>query len=265
VPQFTSTLEIVKNSFSLFIEKHENSMSFTIPQPSINDIKTKAVIFYEDHPDPIKFCKERDISTLPSKEHIDYLYKINRPRTRFDKIRKESSKIISNDKEIFNPTTIGQIQCNEIVFTEDSAGKTSGIIHFSDYNHISTSTFLYYKLNVLEQDIRKLLIKRGCTDDNLIDHIRKKSKNTYRLTEICQMKWNKIHPFSRFYLKELIDFLHHNKITSIPVEIIQLRNKVMHMHEFITKKGSYTNNMIYDKSSFIKFTDQVDKLLNLQI
>jgi len=222
-------------------------------EPTISDIKTSSVIFFDrDFKDEcLRFCRTREISVLPDINDHTKCYILNDQD--FDQKNITADELIDDSIPIFSDIIIKKFHNSDILFTKNLSGHISGVIHFCDYNKSIVNSYLYQQFRLLEQSIRDLLVIHKKCNDDLLKFI---SAQTNRRLSSRQKNNTQI-PFSEFNLSDLILFAANEKIISIPYKIKDIRNDVMHMKDLVKRKDFTNNDLAYDKSSFFNFFDQI--------
>jgi|GEM_PF-6373730 len=123
-------------------------------QITVASIRTRKIRYYEDFSDEQKrraFCRERDITLLPSKKGTVAYRLIGKSflRERLQRIAKTTPLFSSRllDKFEKSPQTpLFTIEDNHI----------TGVLHFSDYNRLPVYTYFYYLVSSCERMMRAI-------------------------------------------------------------------------------------------------------------
>jgi len=240
-----------------------------VRQPVIGDIMTSEVIFYDpDYENKLKeFCKERNITYLPSLECDDKCYKLEKDK--FKELDINSYQKVSVNDYIFDDTILEKFRKNHVLFVFDK-NQLVGIIHFSDYNRNPVYVFLYQLILDFEKKLRNLLINSGLTNEDMIEFFNsKKNDDKYyadkfkKYTEREKKKEMKqLKPFQVFYLEDLIALINHHKILKLSGKVRKVRNRIMHFVNPVKYRNYEKATLIYDFKSFEEFFKEVKIFFN---
>lgn len=241
----------------------ENFISIIKRAATIEFIMTKNICFFEDIKDvkeKIKFCQDRDISTLPSKDNI-HLYKLKNNIFLKTKIKQKDKLKITDF--IFDNDVLSSFENGFIKYVYDN-NDLVGILHFSDYNRKTVYIYLYGLINEFEENLRDVLIKNNYTEEDFLNyHKSKKTKEDYdKLIERYEKDKIKLKDFQFANLFELIIFCNSKLKLKLNDKISQLRNDVAHIRRLIKTKDKFDKEESFDYNSFKRFTHLLDELLN---
>lgn len=239
----------------------------------ISEIMTNSVIFYEkeQEQDLMAFCKERDITFLPS-EDFKHVYKVN--SNNFEQMTMPENMKLHVGDEAFNLKTFEKFSENSTVKFVYQNEEIVGAFHFSDYNKNSAYVYLYAQILDFEKNLRDLLSKDH-TNEDLINRFKElveteKSERRRKLYE------NKVHmfekkrelienskPFEHFDITELISFANNKLKLKINQELIKdLRNKIMHFKQNIQNKEGRFDSLLFDFASFDHFRTEIEEFVS---
>ena len=239
----------------------------------IGDIQTSDVLYYDKEYAEMCFCfcKERDIDCLPS------LIDPNKIHVRDEKDRKFSDELVKSGRKvdaseyIFSSWLVGKFTEKRLLLVCESS-ELVGVVHFSDYAKPAVSIYLYEILFAYENALRKLLERKGYTNESMVEYFQQKiadstgeDRDFYqdKVTGYYdrQAKNSKLPRFHSFYLSDLVEFAVDKGINIKSEGVIGLRNSIMHAHELVNKKDPNASNLIYDIDSFSKFFKSASRLL----
>lgn len=239
----------------------------------ISELMTNNIIFFESEQkkELIQFCKERDISFLPS-EDFKHLYKLE--ENDFIKIELPEIMKLHVGDEAFNIKTLDKFNEEypiKFIFRND---EIVGAFHFSDYNKNSAYVYLYAEILDFEKSLRELLA-RDHTNDDLINRLKNLSETekNERVKKLYQNKVNMIEkkkeliekskPFEHFDITDLISFTNHKLKLKINQELMKdLRNKIMHFKQNIQNKNGQFDSLLFDYDSFCIFRSEIKEFVN---
>jgi hypothetical protein len=226
----------------------------------IERIMTTKVRFYDDafKGDLKKFCKDRNITYLPSKNDPSSCYKLSGNRFQKEKIQ-ESQKVDVKDY-VFDNAIREKFEAHKVLFVFRKT-ELAGIIHFCDYNRDPVSIYAYALLLKFERNLRELLISHNLTNRDMLDFFEKHRRNPYYSSKVDEfnepqnrMKMRELEPFQMFDLKDLICLLNSKKVYRVPVAINDdLRNTIMHTKNVVRHENYEKSGLIYNVASFSKF------------
>lgn len=253
-----------------------------IKYATIADICVYDLFFYDEKrtKELVKFCKENNISYLPSKDRRS-VFRLSGDH--FEKSELGEWLILSPNDLIFSEKTIEkfkEVNHNEIRFVL-SDDKIVGVVHLIDYNKEFIYTELYRSLYQFEQNIRYLLKNSNQTNEHFIRWAIDRSENYQKEKE--RKYWKKriedirpgdpdkdtlrkaANPFQTFLLSDLLSYVGSLKelgdvskhVNRSKRSVENLRNWVMHSKD-ITATGSpdvsdETNQIIYNYDGAKKF------------
>jgi len=181
--------------------------------------------------------------------------------------------MIDSHEFIFAKQLLDRFRAHNLLFVYQETELT-GVVHFSDYNRPSVNAYLFNLLSAYERSLRKVLSLSGLNNRDMLNYFTKMIvssdnkliKHVYseklRGFEKNKARYEKLHDFDRFPLKDLIDLAKHHHIICLSEKVIDLRNMVMHAQELVNIEDAGREDFIYDFSSFEKFFIQVDILLH---
>jgi hypothetical protein len=231
----------------------------------ISDIETKDLLFFDAELKEkcFKFCVQRDIEFLPALEDATQIY------VRDDAVQDFKVESISEPRKIngfqraFDLQVLNAFRQNHLLFVF-TGGELSGVVHFSDFNKSIVSTYLFEVFFQYEKTLRIFLqeCRLGNSDivtffENKVSQAKKDSSRDFyqgRIDGYLKNKTeiDKLPPFQSFYLDDLISFanVHGNNLS---IDVIELRNMIMHAHELVNMENWSADNFIFDFVSFEKF------------
>jgi hypothetical protein len=241
---------------------------------TFHEIQTSELLYYDAdiRAQCLRFCQDRDIDCLPSLNNPMKLFR--RIETGFIEEDITPEKTVGGNEFIFDPSLMERFRSNYLLFVlEDNA--LGGVVHFSDYNRPAVNTFLFGLLSNYERSLRKLLMLSHLSNQDMLDYFKRNAENIKKsgtTRAIFQKKFddyqedrvknNKLPPFEQFYLKDLESLAGHHKIIKVTEEKVNdLRNTVMHAHEFVNVQDVGRDDYIYDFKSFEIFFDRVTALI----
>jgi len=152
---------------------------------------------------------------------------------------------------------------NHLLFVY-SDNEFSGVVHFSDFNKSTVSIYLFEVFFQYERALRIFLQECGLDNSNILKYFEAKVAQSKKETsrDFYQRKIegylkkkteiDKLPPFQSFYLDDLISFANAQG-SSLNIDVIELRNMIMHAHELVNMENWNADNFIFDFASFEKF------------
>lgn len=233
---------------------------------TVSDIQTSDLLYFDPtiKDSGYKFCKDRDIDCLPALDDQETIYLRDESTLSF---RKEG---ITEDRKVAGSTNIFDEQMlkrftNHPLLMVYSNETLSGVVHFSDYNNTAVSLYLYELFLAYEKRLRAFLEKCKLSNTDMLAYFEmKKSKakkeDDIKFYEAKILNYNKnlsksgkLPQFEVFYLKELIALANNRKNAALSDMVLELRNMVMHAHEFVNMEDPNTDDLIYNSETFKKF------------
>jgi hypothetical protein len=239
-----------------------------VEEPELQDIMTANIEYFECNSleEAKNYCKERDITYLPSKKKKLKVHKFNKEPGDFTEIDIQESQKISPYKKIFDKDCVELFKENPVLFIYEQ-DELKGIVHFSDYNREPVYIYLYSQILNFEKSLRKLLIRNNLRNEDMRKYFEEKCQNGSTrdkknyIDKLKNLNKNSLKSFSEFqlfYLSDLIDLLHHHKLKGKDGKKIKinknindnLRNCVMHSRNTIKLKDYEESVLIYNFDSF---------------
>ena len=220
----------------------------------LSDIQTTDLIYYDPdiETECLKFCDDRDIDCLPSLDDPRKYFKAS------EKTLKDLplEQIADSRTPIFDPILIKRFITYKLLFVNTN-NQLSGVVHFSDFNKPVVHSYLYNVISAYERSLRSFLRKKGLTDQQMLQVLNIKEKETRIKT------FGKAKPLSFQWcgLNDLIQFTNKEGGIKVRDDMNRLRNAVMHSHELVYKDDPDSDLYIYTVESFIEFTEFVQDLL----
>jgi hypothetical protein len=246
---------------------------------TISDIQTTDLLFFDPDFAPeikdqcFKFCRDRDIDCLPALDDANKVYIRDEKSLSFRAEEITSMRKVDGTLNIFDRQLLQRFSDQSLLLVYSDADLT-GVVHFSDYNKSFVSVYLYELFLAYEKNLRTLLRKYSLKNHDMIAYFELKKSKVKREKDIefyedkIQQSYDnikkntKLPQFEVFYLKDLIALVNHRKIISLKDEVFELRNLVMHAHEFVHMEDPETDDFIYNLASFKKFFHQVNILIS---
>lgn len=240
----------------------------TVNTLSMRDIQISDILYYDPafREDCYRFCVERDIDCLPS---LDDSGRIFRRQSDFYDFVEEivpEERIVADWQSIFESELADKFARNALLLVYSHRGLT-GVVHFSDYNQPVVSSYLYNLFLAYERTLRTILELRGLHNRNMIeyfeeriDHPKEQNDKNHFSRKIREYEKHrndieKLPEFHSFYLRDLIELAEHSEIIFVENKVAELRNMVMHAHDFVHMEDPHTDNLIYNPKTFQKFFD----------
>lgn len=245
-------------------------------KPVISDIQTTALFYYDPafSGEGYQFCLDRDIDCLPSLDDPQRFYQRDDQNRDFKVEKIPADRRISRTRHLFHPDLLQQFRKFSLLFVIDD-DELSGVVHFSDYNKTVVSNYLFTQLANYERNLRRLAVLSDLSEIDMEDYFQQKLQEQEfkgEDTEYFQRKLDAIErlknksrqppPFQTFYLDDLRGLLKHKGVISLRGKVIDLRNSVMHAHEFVNMVDMTTPDYIYDFATFKTFFKRVHALLD---
>lgn len=240
----------------------------TINTLSMRDIQISDILYYDPTfaEDCYKFCLERDIDCLPSMDDSRKIFRRQPEAHDFVEEVVPEERIVADWQNIFDPELADKFTRNALllVYSHDTL---TGVVHFSDYNQPVVSSYLYNLFLAYERTLRIILELRGYHNRDMIGYFEERiahpkeqnDKNQFsrKIREYKKHKDDieKLPEFHSFYLRELIELAEHKKVILVENKVTELRNMVMHAHDFVNMEDPHTDNLIYNPKTFQKFFD----------
>jgi len=231
----------------------------------ISDIETKDMLFFdaEFKEKCFKFCSQRDIEFLPSLDDSTKIYVRDEKNHDFKVETVSEQRKINGFQRAFDLQVLNAFRQNHLlfVFTE---GEFSGVVHFSDFNKSIVSAYLFEVFFQYEKTLRIFLQECGLSNSDMVqffeikvEQAKKDSSRDFYQRKIegylkKKTEIDKLPPFQSFYLDDLISFsnLHGSNLN---IDVIELRNMIMHAHELVNMENWSADNFIFDFLPFEKF------------
>ncbi len=233
---------------------------------SISDIQSSNLLYFD--PDLkescFKFCKDRDIDCLPALNNQEVIYLRNDATLSFQEEGITEDRKVDGFINIFDERMAERFSKHSLLMVYSNTSLT-GILHFSDYNKAAVSLYLYELFLTYEKCMRVLLVKNGLSNADMLAYFeekklsvkKEKDKRFYedkiRSYNENLNKIGKLQQFESFYLKDLIALVNSKKITLLSDQVFELRNMVMHAHEFVNMEDPATDDLVYNFETFKKF------------
>jgi hypothetical protein len=246
-------------------------------QPHISVIQTTELLHY----DPAygdkgyEFCRLRNIDCLPSLDDpAGYFYRRNDNAQSFDREKLTAERRISGQTPLFKNELVACFRKQPILFVVDN-DELSGVVHFSDYNKPIVTNYLFSLLSAYERNLRRLAALSGLSPKEMGDYFTEKldariaaqeDSDYYQRKVDSFEKKKKTHakspPFQFFYLEDLIGLLQRWNIIPLQGKVTDLRNSVVHAHEFVDMNDVTAPDFIYNFATFKTFFQRSRALLD---
>lgn len=229
----------------------------SIPSIYLTEIQTTDLIYYdpEFNKECLKFCTDRDIDYLPSLSDQKIIYV--RSENTFLEKEIPTGQTVDGGMHIFDSTLLDRFCAYKLLFVT-TKNQITGVIHFSDYNRHLVNNYLFNLIAGYERTLRKLLDKNKFKTEDMFNYCKSKKR---RLPSVKLDEMKKLPPFERFFLSDLIAFANDHGVISVRNEPNDLRNAVMHAHDFVNLENAEIGDYIYTLESFQKFFNKVDILI----
>ncbi len=245
----------------------------TMRSLQIADIQETEILYYDpQHADTcLQFCERRDIDCLPSLDDVATVYTRDAAKRCFTRERVDPERLVDPSDLIFSSHVLQKFQEYKLLFVHRDS-EFVGVVHFSDYAKPAVSVYLFEVLFDYEKSLRSLLVRRGCTNEDMLKHYQdqlegasEQDKKLWqaKIDEYKKSKTSnkKLSPFQAFYLKDLLGLANRIGIVLDIAKVNRLRNSIMHVHELVDREDYTANDLIYKFSSFVKFCDMATQLL----
>lgn len=243
-------------------------------QPLISDIQTTSLLYFDpDYPNLCRqFCKQRDIDYLPSLEDPKIIHQYNEATDEFVEKVICDEHIVSGHTNIFDPALLAQFRQQPLLFVH-TGDYLSGVVHFSDYNSPAVSLYLYQVFFGFEKTLRELLIFHRLDNMDMVDYFMQ--SRAAACSEVEENRFSrKLRPFEKkkkkgqekgeivipkgplfqtFCLDDLIGLAINKGAIRLSPDVVQLRNDVMHVHDYVQLIDFEAGNDIYNLESFEAF------------
>ncbi len=242
----------------------------TVPMPRVKDIcATKLIYYIDSQADKLaRFCKQHGIVAIPDPQDPTVIYELNPKSMKFTKQKISKDRTVGEKIYAFDPKVARKLVDHTNVFVTNGQIIT-GALHYTDYNKMQISIYLYAKITELEHMLRQLLKLYKISTEDIIKFWWEKAKVSEfykrRLEEFKQDILEKHSPFSirDLYLTDLIDLVNHFKILKISRTVQELRNRVMHAKDYVESPERYsTKTLLKTTSDFSEFFNQVQELFD---
>jgi hypothetical protein len=233
---------------------------------TISDIQTSDLLYFDPalKDSCYKFCRDRDIDCLPALDDQQIIYLRDESTLSFRKEGITEDRKVAGFTNIFDEQMLKHFSKHPLLMVYSNM-TLSGVVHFSDYNSSVVSLYLYELFLAYEKNLRALLVKHKLNNADMLAYFEmkkskaKKEKDTrfyedkIRAYNENLSKNEKLQQFESFYLKDLIALANNRRITSLSDKVFELRNMVMHAHEFVNMEDPNTDDLIYNSETFKKF------------
>jgi hypothetical protein len=233
---------------------------------TMKDIQVSDILYYDPtfKEECYKFCKERDIDSLPALEDSRKIFWRQPETLDFREEAVSDERIVADWQNIFDPGLADKFARSSLllVFSHDML---TGVVHFSDYNKPVVSLHLYKVFLAYEKALRTILELHGYHNKHMIEYFQDRiaspeesnHKGTYtRKIKEYQKRAGDIEnspEFQSFYLRDLIELAEHKDIIFVENRVTELRNMVMHAHDFVHMEDPHTPDFIYNPKTFQDF------------
>ena len=242
----------------------------SVPMPRVKDICATKLIYYIDgQADKLaRFCKQHGIVAIPDSKDPSVVYELNPKSLTFSKQKLSKDRTVVEQTYAFDPKVARKLVDHTNVFVTNGQIIT-GALHYTDYNKMQISIYLYAQITELEHMLRQLLNLYKIKIEDIIKFWWEKAKLSEfykkRLEEFKQDILEKHTTFSirDLYLTDLIDLVNHFKILKISRTVQELRNRVMHAKDYVESPEKYsTKTLLKTTSDFSEFFNQVQELFS---
>ena len=209
-----------------------------------------------------RFCKERDITFLPSVSNNFKCWKC--ANDHFFEFDIEESQIVNIIADMFDDISFEKFRKHNVLFVQDQ-NHLAGVVHFSDYNKEPVFVYLYTLLLNFESNLRVLLGYSGLNNKDMREFFESRKTNAVYAERLENYEKNKdkieqSQLFQWFYLSDLIDLINSRSTINIDKKVCELRNPIMHVRKLVEHQDYAMADRIYDFNSFKVFFENV-KLL----
>mgnify|MGYP003672479803 CR=1 FL=1 len=228
----------------------------TIKYATISNIYVKDLVYYDKNKieDLKEFCNDYGITYLPSRDRKS-CFKLKNGN--FEKSILTKDLVCNPYDRLFDDGTINKFESgrhDEVMFVvEDS--KIKGVVHIVDYNTEFINYEFYKATYRLEKMLRNLLIKKGETNDSLLEWMNQKAnkKNGFWVNRYNQCvpeneeerknqerRRKECNPFQTFFFNDLLMFSASKKYVSEEFKrnienLKEIRNWVAHNKDLAPK------------------------------
>lgn len=248
-----------------------------------SNIMTRNVRFYEDGTadENREFCKDKNLTYLPSRDG-KLRYSLDGDRSTFKKEDITSEYNVTADEVIFSTEIRDKFKKNDILFVYKEE-KIVGVVHYSDYNSLIVYLYLYSKIMIFEETLRKYFDAKGVSNQDVIDYFTDKIKtcNHKETDYFCsrityfkkqEEKMRELKPFQIFAITDLIRYANSQfKLEIGNKKISDLRNNIMHFRILVRYDTNDDSEFIYDYKTFeellenMRYLDKQQEILEQQI
>jgi hypothetical protein len=235
----------------------------------IKDIQIEEIIYFDDDLSPsekekcFEFCKSRKIDSLPSIINPSNFYLLDYEKGEFHKEILNDDRKLDGEFNIFKKAILDKFEKFPLQLVIDNY-EITGVVHFSDYNNIKISEYLYTLFHEFERELRKTLVISKLSDDDMILYFEEKiKKEKYKIEygrKLENYRKKKETSFQQpvfqgFELNDLISLIHNRKIWDInnSSEIVNLRNSIMHAKDFVLENSEIESSLLYNFDTFKMF------------
>ena len=164
-----------------FSYEHKKFLSDVRRLCIVEYLMTNNIYYYEtiDEKNLHKFCKEKDIGTLPSKySNLVYVLDNNNNFIKKEIKHEEKLKITDHifDKDVLESFT--EASPIKYVYKDDVL---EGIVHFSDYNRSAVKIYLYGVISEFENNLRTIFISTEIKEESLLEYIKLKAEKDKKI------------------------------------------------------------------------------------
>lgn len=240
-----------------------------------DNVQTSNLLYYDPDfkDDCFNFCQKRDIDCLPALDDPMKFYR--KTETGFCEAKVMPERMVDSHTFIFEKSLVKKFHSNPLLFVY-SNDELTGVVHFSDYNRPTVAAYLFNILSSYEKSLRKLLIRKDMHNKDMLDYfyemieigkdqkdksLVERGKREIKNYERNRIKNDSLPAFEKFNLRDLIGFTNNREISALSEDINELRNSVMHVHEFVNMEDANRDDYIYDFATFEKFFERVRGLL----
>ena len=241
-----------------------------VKEPNVKDIQTTDLIYFSPKipvDKYINFCKRHNITSIPDISDPTTKYDFYAGKNEFIRTKITKEQRIRENFYIFDPVIQMKFNSFDVLFVYNGSNLV-GALHYTDYNKMIVTIYLFSQIIELEYLLRALIKKQGLSLIDLFKFwLSKKSKPFYKqrlleskdiLNDIQNKDQKFLSDFSTVYLTDLIDLLNHHKVLKISRSIQELRNRIMHAKSNIKKTENFsTHGLLQNLDSFNLFFRQV--------
>ncbi len=238
-------------------------------QVTFDDIMTSEIVFFDAsfEKDCIQFCKERNITFIPSLEFFDRCYELT-DDDKFQEEKIEESQKVNIGENVFDKSVFEKFEKHHVLFVYRD-DELEGVVHFCDYNRSPIFIYIYSLLLKFEKELRTLFTYYGMSNKDMIEFFRRQNTKYYReqfeksLIPKNEIIMKELEPFQMFNLSDLIGLANSNDVIQISKSVIDIRNIIMHAKNPVKHRNYENDGLIYNYESFKGFFECV-KLLQLE-